>query len=305
MEDIDEFDWEWLGTDPTFGGEGGETVNTQQCIDKQERNMSMSDPSYQNLIENAPIGVFQASVDAEQLRDSTAESVDFYVNESLANILSFDSPEHLHEERAVIEHVNPEDEETFQRLLLENGTVEGFETTLVTNDNNTIDVLISGTFSEGEVFGYVTDITKQKRLEQKATAQAEAILELSTPIVQIWEGITLATVVGTLDTTRAQRLTEELLTELTENESGVALLDITGVANIDTATAQHLIDTVNAVSLLGSQIIITGINPEIAQTLVHLGITLDDIKTKSSLSAGLELGLNLIQDDPSATIEAS
>lgn len=125
------------------------------------------------------------------------------------------------------------------------------------------------------------------------------------PIVQIWNGIILATVVGTLDTDRAQQLTEELLTELTETQATIALVDITGVPTVDTATAQHLIDTVNAVSLLGSEVIITGINPEIAQTLVQVGITMDEITTKSSLSDGLELGLHLLRDDDILTAELS
>lgn len=259
--------------------------------------MTGTAPSYERLVENAPIGVFQATVGSEALTESTTDPDILYVNKSLVDILSFDSAEQLRSEASSIEYANPADEEAFHQQLEETGHVEAFETAFVTNEGTQVEALLSSTF-EGEIItGYVTDITHQKQLERKAAEQAEAILELSTPVVQIWEEITLATVVGTLDTTRAQRLTEELLTELTENESEVALLDITGVPNVDTATAQHLIDTVNAVALLGSEVIITGINPEIAQTLVQLGITMDDIRTQSSLSDGLKLGLQLIQED--------
>lgn len=265
--------------------------------------MKATTPPYETLIENAPIGVFQVGVDPNHLDESTATPEDLYVNATLADLLSFDSPEHLHSEVSSIEYEKPEDETMFHEQLQETGHVEAFETALITNDGTPVDVLISGTLEDRELTGYVTDITDQKRLEQKAAEQAKAILEQSTPIVQIWDGITLATVVGTLDTSRAQRLTEELLTEITENQSAIALVDITGVPNVDTATAQHLIDTVKAVSLLGSEVIITGINPDIAQTLVQLGITMDEIRTKSSLSEGLELGLALIQDDSIPTVE--
>lgn len=262
--------------------------------------MADTNPPYQRLVEQAPVGVFQASVDTEQIADSTEQPDLLYVNETLVDILGFDSSDRLRSDMSSVEYADPEDEVEIQERLVETGRVEAFETALVTNDDETVDVLISGSLDDGNFTGYVTDISDRKHLERKAAEQAEAILELSTPIVQIWDGITLATVVGTLDTNRAQRLTEEVLEELSENESKVALLDITGVPNVDTATAQHLIDTVNAVTLLGSEVIITGINADIAQTLVQLGITLDDIRTKSSLSDGLALGLQLIEDDISS-----
>lgn len=258
-------------------------------------------PSYERLVEEAPIGIFQVAVDADQLDDPSRDDdgpdpEELYVNDALAEILGFDSAEQLSGEAGAVEIADSNDETRMREQFAETGSIEAFETAYVTKSGGTVEVLVSGTFEDGEFTGYLIDITDRKELERKAAEQAEAILELSTPIVQIWEGITLATVVGTLDTNRAQQLTEELLTELTENESDVALLDITGVPNVDTATAQYLIDTVKAVSLLGSEVIITGINPEIAQTLVQLGITMEDIRTKSSLSEGLELGLHLIND---------
>lgn len=266
--------------------------------------MTDTNPTYERLIENAPVGIFQVIVDQERLDDVERDEEHLYVNETLTDILSFDSPEHFYSNASSLEYADPSDREALLERLEETGQVETFETKLIANDGTPVDVLISGTLEDGELTGYITDITDRKELERKARERAEAILEQSMPIVQIWEGITLATVVGTLDTNRAQQLTEELLTELTENESAVALLDITGVPNVDTATAQHLIDTVKAVSLLGSEVIITGINPNIAQTLVQLGITMDEIRTKSSLSEGLELGLRLIQDDVTPTAES-
>ncbi|WP_312907986.1 STAS domain-containing protein [Natronosalvus caseinilyticus] len=258
--------------------------------------MSPSDPPYEKLIENAPIGIFRVPVDDLDLEASQVDSENQYANQQLARMLSFDSVEQLRSEISSIEYADPQDGERLEEQLKRTGRVDAFETQLIANDGETVDVLISGTVDDGEFIAYVTDISERKRLERKTAEQAEAILEQSTPIVEIWDCITLATVVGTLDTARAQRLTEELLTELTENGAEIALIDITGVPNVDTATAQHLTDTVNAVSLLGSEVIITGINPNIAQTLVQLGITMDDIRTRSTLSEGLELGLHLTQN---------
>lgn len=267
--------------------------------------MTNINPTYERLVENAPFGVFQVSVDPEHLDEAATDREHLYVNETLADVLSFDSVEHFHSKVESVEYANPSDRDELQEQVAETGYVEAFETTLITNDDEPVDVLIAGTLEEREFTGYVTDISDRKQLERKAQEQAEAILEQSMPIVQIWNGIILATVVGTLDTDRAQQLTEELLTELTETQATIALVDITGVPTVDTATAQHLIDTVNAVSLLGSEVIITGINPEIAQTLVQVGITMDEITTKSSLSDGLELGLHLLRDDDILTAELS
>jgi rsbT co-antagonist protein RsbR len=120
----------------------------------------------------------------------------------------------------------------------------------------------------------------------------EDILEASIPIVKIWEGILVAPIIGTLDTERAQRLMEKILHKIVQEESQITILDITGVPAVDTRTAQHITDTISAVRLLGSKAIITGIKPSIAQTLIHLGITLRDIKTARSLSQGVEIAMN-------------
>ena len=122
----------------------------------------------------------------------------------------------------------------------------------------------------------------------------EDILEASIPIVKIWEGLIIAPIVGTLDTERTQRLMEKLLQKIVEKEARVTILDITGVPTVDSRTAQHLIDTISAVRLLGSEAIITGIKPPIAQTLVHIGVILRDITTARSLSQGVEIAMNIL-----------
>ncbi len=129
-------------------------------------------------------------------------------------------------------------------------------------------------------------------VDEVISRQTEEILEMSTPVIQIWEGVVAAPIIGTLDSNRTQQFMERLLETIVATNSPVALVDITGVPQIDTATAQHLIDTINAVRLLGSQVIITGVRPAIAQTLVHLGIDLTDIITRPTMASGLKVALD-------------
>jgi PAS domain S-box-containing protein len=141
----------------------------------------------------------------------------------------------------------------------------------------------------------IRDVTERRLNEEKIQRQAQEILEMATvPIVQVWEGIVLVPLIGTLDSQRTQQLMERLLHRVTETASPVALLDITGVPTVDTQTAQHLIETIAAVRLLGAEVILTGVRPTIAQTLVHLGIDLSNVMTRSSLTAGLRMALNLL-----------
>jgi len=114
------------------------------------------------------------------------------------------------------------------------------------------------------------------------------------PVVQVWTGVLLVPLIGTLDSQRSQQLMERLLKRIADTGSPVALLDITGVPAIDTQTAQHLIETISAVRLVGAAVVVTGVRPSIAQTLVHLGIELSNITTRSSLSAGLRKALEIM-----------
>jgi rsbT co-antagonist protein RsbR len=141
------------------------------------------------------------------------------------------------------------------------------------------------------IVGVGRDISERLEQERRLQDMAQEIREMSMPVVEIWDGVILTTVVGSLDTQKAEQLTEDLLEQIVTEEAAVALIDITEVKALDTATAQHLIDTVNAVNLLGAEVIITGISPEIAQTLVQLGVRLTDIETQSSLMEGLRTAL--------------
>lgn len=121
--------------------------------------------------------------------------------------------------------------------------------------------------------------------------QAESLLELSTPVVKLWDGIVALPLVGTLDSARTQVVMEALLQALVDTGSEHAIIDITGVAAVDTQVAQHLLKTVQAARLLGAECIISGIRPQIAQTVVALGIEFGDIQTKANLSDAMLLAL--------------
>ncbi len=138
------------------------------------------------------------------------------------------------------------------------------------------------------------DITRQKEMEDALRAQSQEILELSTPVIQIWKGIVMAPLIGSLDSQRTQHFMDRFLNCIVESQSQVALVDITGVPTIDTQTAQHLIEAITASRLLGTKAILTGVSPSIAQTLVHLGIDLSSIETHTSLAKGLAMGLKIL-----------
>ena len=144
-------------------------------------------------------------------------------------------------------------------------------------------------------FAKVTrDLTERKHAEERIQQQAKEIMELSTPVMQVWQGVVVVPLIGSLDSQRTQQFMERLLNRIVETNSPLALVDIMGVPTIDTQTAQHLIETISAVRLLGAQVVLTGVRPAIAQTLVHLGIDLSDILTRSSLAAGLRVVLDML-----------
>jgi|KBSMisStandDraft_5_1062788.scaffolds.fasta_scaffold234345_1 rsbT co-antagonist protein RsbR len=130
-----------------------------------------------------------------------------------------------------------------------------------------------------------------KSREELIMRQQQEMLELSTPVVRLWEGVLALPLIGTLDSARTQVVMESLLRKIVETNSQVAIIDITGVPTVDTLVAQHLIKTVTAARLMGADCIISGIRPQIAQTIVHLGVNLSDVTTKSSMADAFVIAL--------------
>lgn len=133
--------------------------------------------------------------------------------------------------------------------------------------------------------------TYQEAREAIIRRQQEELLELSTPVVKLWEGVLAVPMIGVLDSGRTQMVMEALLQKIVETGSELAIIDITGVPTVDTLVAQHLLKTVTAIRLMGADCLISGIRPQIAQTIVHLGIDLQGVRTKATLADALELAL--------------
>ena len=139
--------------------------------------------------------------------------------------------------------------------------------------------------------GLYTTEAFQKRREQVIVRQQQELLELSTPVVTLWEGVLALPIIGTLDSARTQVVMENLLQRVVDSGASIAIIDITGVPTVDTLTAQHLLKTVAAARLMGADCIISGIRPQIAQTIIHLGVDLGNVVTKATLADAFSVAL--------------
>jgi rsbT co-antagonist protein RsbR len=139
--------------------------------------------------------------------------------------------------------------------------------------------------------GLLTTEVYQKGREEVIKRQQEELLELSTPVVRLWDNVVAVPLIGTLDSARTQVVMENLLQEIVNLGAAIAIIDITGVPTVDTLVAQHLLKAVAAARLMGADCIISGIRPQIAQTIVHLGVNLGDVTTKATLADAFALAL--------------
>lgn len=146
-----------------------------------------------------------------------------------------------------------------------------------------------------DYFSVITFETFIKGREEVILRQMDEIAEISTPVIRVWDGILAMPIIGTLDSSRNQVVMENLLQEIVETGSSIAILDISGVPAVDSLVAQHLIKTVSATRLMGAECIISGIRPEIAQTIVHLGIDLSNIITKATLASALKFSFQALK----------
>jgi len=148
------------------------------------------------------------------------------------------------------------------------------------------------------VAGYVKvarDLTERREQDQLVQQQRDEILELSTPVIQVWDKVLILPLIGTLNSARAARLTESLLQRIAADQAEVVILDISGVPGIDSGVAQHLLETAEAARLMGTASILSGVRPDTAQSMVHLGIELGDLHSRASLKDALQLALQLVE----------
>jgi rsbT co-antagonist protein RsbR len=145
-----------------------------------------------------------------------------------------------------------------------------------------------------DALGLHTARTYQRSREDVINRQQQDLLEISTPVVKLWDGILALPVIGTLDSARTQVVMETLLQRIVETEAELAIIDITGVPTVDTLVAQHLLKTVTAIRLMGADCIISGIRPQIAQTIVHLGVELGAVATKATLADAFALAIKRV-----------
>jgi len=150
----------------------------------------------------------------------------------------------------------------------------------------------------------IRDVTERREYEQRLRRQHEEIMELSTPVIQVWEKVLCLPLIGTLDSMRAARLTEGLLNKIGESQAEVVIFDISGVPTIDTQVAQHLLRTVQAAALMGTLSIMCGVRPETAQAMVHLGIDVGQLQSRGTLQDALQLALALLSERSQNTQDA-
>ena len=170
--------------------------------------------------------------------------------------------------------------------------------TLHTELKDDLEALVDGSSKVNKLMdslGIITFETYIKGREEVILRQTDEITEISTPVIRVWDGILALPIIGTLDSARTQVVMENLLQEIVASGSTIAILDISGVPAVDSLVAQHLIKTVAATRLMGAECIISGIRPEIAQTVVHLGIDLSSIVTKASLASALKYAFTLLR----------
>jgi rsbT co-antagonist protein RsbR len=151
--------------------------------------------------------------------------------------------------------------------------------------------------AHGAVQGFVKvarDLSERREQEQIVARQRDEILELSTPVIQVWDKVLVLPIIGTLDSLRATRLTESLLDRISLEQAEVVILDVSGVPAIDTDVAQHLLKTVEAARLMGTVSVLSGVRPETAQAMVHLGIDLGNLRSRTTLKEALQMALRMV-----------
>lgn len=189
-------------------------------------------------------------------------------------------------------------EDCVMKAAIEKGEVAIFENEIDVNGSNRhFECNVSPLLNEQEeIIGGVetiVDVTQRVLDDKKLREQSQAIREMSTPTIKLWEGILVLPVIGVIDSVRAQYMMESILNKILETSSKVIILDIHGVAAVDTAVANHLIKITKATKLMGCECLLSGISPAVAQTIIQLGINMSTIKTSSNLSDALKRAFSI------------
>jgi rsbT co-antagonist protein RsbR len=265
-----------------------------------EEQLRIIEERYRSLYENVPLGFFRTNI---------SDGGFLTTNPAMADLCGYESPEELMEHRpsARLLYANPDQRnEVLHKLQSNKGRVQT-EIQYRYRDERTLDARLSLWVVRDEhdepryLEGFLEDITAQKEAEaermafkeQIIQAQRAALRELSTPLIPLSQNVVLIPLIGTIDSNRAQQVMETLLEGIAAYQADTAIVDITGVSVVDTQVANALIQAAQAVRLLGAQVILTGIGPSMAQTLVHLGADLSSITTRGSLQSAVLEALRL------------
>ena len=258
-------------------------------LEKENKKLKLEKSLLNSLLEHIPENVYFKDKESKFVR----------IGKAFSDYMGFDNPDEiigktdfdLFDE----EHARPafEDEQKIMKTgkplqkeekeVYPDGSEKWVETTKVPRYDEKGKIV--GTF------GISRDITGKKlwemEREKKIAAQREELIELSTPVIDVWEGVLTVPILGSLDSERASRVSEALLTRIVEEKANTAIIDISGISAVDSAVADRLIRTAKAVRLVGAEAILTGVGVEIAQTIADLGIDMEGLKTMSTLKDGL------------------
>lgn len=266
-----------------------------ETLEQHEINLREAEQRYRTLIEQIPNVVYTTALDASRTT--------FYISPRIESLLGVAATEWLEDPQSWIKYVHPEDR---QRALdniheqFDSATgVFRCEYRMLTHDNHTVWVRDEGVMIDNQngtpsmVQGTLSDITERKHAEEIIKMQQDTLRELSTPLLHIADSIMLMPLVGTLDSQRSQQMMTFILKGIEQHHARIVILDITGVAVVDTQVANALIQTARAIELLGARVLLTGVRPEVAQAMVGLGIDLSSIVTHSTLQNGIEAAFKL------------
>jgi rsbT co-antagonist protein RsbR len=260
-----------------------------KALEKENKELKLDRNLLNSLLKHMPENVYFKDIKSRFIRVSKAFTnyLGFDSDKEMLGKTDFDIFDEEHarpafeDEKKIMETGEPLQKE--EKEVYPDGSEKWVETTKVPRYDEKGNIV--GTF------GISRDITEKKlweeQREEKLEAQREELIELSTPVIDVWDGVLTVPILGSLDSERASRVSEALLTEIVEKRAGVAIIDISGISAVDSAVADRLIRTAKAVRLVGAEAILTGVGVEIAQTIADLGIDMEGLKTMSTLKDGL------------------